>query len=238
MCRLALLNAATLHLCEAAFGDAGEGLSAFFWDMERAFGGEGTGVAALWTGRRHGVRVRKGVGFTVEEAATQLVTWEQQGADWFLFHTRRATAGRIATEHCHPFRVGAFVLAHNGHDGIFARLGEAAERRPMTDSEAITRTWASLRLDPAALCELKGAFVGFHEGHPFVAKDTWSDLLRAQGAEGAILFASQLPTWLVREFDTVQRLGAYCWTGGTHAWHPFDLTGKEGKAVPGRKIHR
>jgi hypothetical protein len=221
MCRLALLNAATLRLCEAAFGDAGETLSAFFWDLERTWGGEGTGVAALWMGQRHGVRVRKSVGFTVEAAATQLVRWEQQGADWFLFHTRRASTGRIATEHCHPFRAGAFVLAHNGHAPLWARLGEMTEGRPMTDSETIARTWAALRLDPAALCELKGAFVGFHAGHPFVAKDEWSDLLLAQGDEGAILFASQLPTWLVREFDVVQRLGEYCWTGGARARSPF-----------------
>jgi hypothetical protein len=221
MCRLALLNAATLHRCEAAFGDAGETLSAFFWDLERAWGGEGTGVAALWMGPRHGVRVRKGVGFTVEAAAKTLVAWEQQGADWFLFHTRRATAGRIATEHCHPFRVGAFVLAHNGHDALWARLGEAAQPRPMTDSETIARAWAALRLAPAELCELRGAFVGFQAGHPFVAKDEWSDLLLAQEAEGAILFASQLPTWLVREFDVVQRLGEYCWTGSARALYPF-----------------
>jgi hypothetical protein len=221
MCRLALLNAATLHLCEATFGDAKETLSALFWDLERAWGGEGTGVAALWMGPRHRVRVRKGVGFTVEAAAKMLVAWEQQGADWFLFHTRRATAGRIATEHCHPFRVGAFVLAHNGHDALWAHLGQAAQPRPMTDSETIARAWAALRLDPAALCELKGAFVGFHAGHPFVAKDAWSDLLLAQEAEGAILFASQLPTWLVREFDAVQRLREYYWTGGAHARSPF-----------------
>ncbi len=221
MCRLALLNAATLHLCEATFGDAKETLSAFFWDLERAWGGEGTGVAALWMGPRQRVRVRKGVSFTVEAAARQLVAWEQQGADWFLFHTRRATTGRIATEHCHPFRVGAFVLAHNGHDALWARLGQTAQPRPMTDSEVIARAWAALRLDPAALCELKGAFVGFHSGRPFVAKDAWSDLLRAQGAQGAILFASQLPEWLELEFDEVQHLGEYCWLGGTHALPHF-----------------
>ncbi len=165
--------------------------------------------------------MRKGVSFTVEAAARQLVAWEQQGADWFLFHTRRATTSRIATEHCHPFRVGAFVLAHNGHDALWARLGQAAQPRPMTDSEAIARAWAALRLDPAALCELNGAFVGFQAGYPFVAKDTWSDLLWAQGAQGAILFASQLPEWLELEFDEVQHLGEYCWLGGTHALPHF-----------------
>jgi predicted glutamine amidotransferase len=220
MCRLALFNAATLHLCETAFGDAGGALSAFFWELERVWGGEGTGVAALWMGPHQRVRVRKGVRFTVEAAAAQVVRWEQQGAGWFLFHTRRASTGRIATEHCHPFRVGAFVLAHNGHDALWARLGQMAEERPMTDSETIARTWAALRLDPASLCELKGAFVGFHAGYPFVAKDAWSDLLRAQGAEGAILFASQLPTWLVREFDEARRLGEYCWMGGAQAFYP------------------
>lgn len=113
------------------------------------------------------------------------------------------------------------MLAHNGHDALWARLGEAAQPRPMTDSETIARAWAALRLAPAELCELRGAFVGFQAGHPFVAKDEWSDLLLAQEAEGAILFASQLPTWLVREFDVVQRLGEYCWTGSARALYPF-----------------
>ncbi len=214
MCRLALFNAASIHLCEAAFGEAGEALAAFFWELERAWGGDGTGVAGLWMGRHPRLRVRKGVGFTVEAAASQLVAWEQQGADWFLFHTRRASAGRIATEHCHPFRFGAFVLAHNGHDALWARLGKEAALGMLTDSEAIARTWAALRLSPAALCDLKGAFVGFHAGHPFVAKDAWSDLIGAEGAGGAILFASQLPEWLELEFDEYARLGEYCWTGG------------------------
>ncbi len=221
MCRLTLLNAASIRLCETVFSDAEGALAAFFWDLERAFGGEGTGVAALWMGRRQRVRVRKGVSLTVEAAASQLVAWEQQGADWFLFHTRRASTGRVATEHCHPFRVGAFVLAHNGHDALWARLGKTAKLRPMTDSEAIVRTWAALRLSPAALRELNGAFVGFHAGHPFVAKDAWSDLIGAEGAGGAILFASQLPEWLEQEFDEHVRLGEYCWMGGPLALHHF-----------------
>ncbi len=73
MCRLALFNAATLHRCETAFGDTGEALSAFFWELERAWGSEGTGVAALWMGQRQRVLVRKGVRFTVEAAATQVI---------------------------------------------------------------------------------------------------------------------------------------------------------------------
>ncbi len=223
MCRLALLNAASLHLCEAAFGDAQGALSAFFWDLERAWGGDGTGVAALWMGQRQEVQVRKGIDVSVEAAASQLVAWEQQGADWFIFHTRRATTGRIATRHCHPFRVGTFVLAHNGHDALWARLGKRAAGGPMTDSEAIARAWAALRLSPASLCDLNGAFVGFQAGSPFVAKDAWSDLIGAEGAEGAILFASQLPGWLEREFDEYVRLGEYCWMGGALALHHFTV---------------
>ncbi len=126
MCRLALLNAASIRLCETVFRDAEGALAAFFWNLERAWGGEGTGVAALWMGESPQVRVRKGVRLAVEAAAAQVVRWEHEGADWFLFHTRRASTGQVATEHCHPFRAGAFVLAHNGHDPLWARLGEAA----------------------------------------------------------------------------------------------------------------
>lgn len=221
MCRLALFNAASLQVVEAALGDPQGAVAAFFWELEWANGGEGMGVAALWRGRRPRMRVRKGVAVTAEAAAKEVVAWWREGADWFLFHTRRATAAPVATRHCHPFRVGALLLAHNGHDPLWAHLGAGSKLGAMTDSEAITRTWAALELPPAALCHLSGAFVGFQADHPFVAKDEWSALVGACGAGGAILFASAVLRWLEPCFTETKLLGEGCWMGGPRCLEAF-----------------
>jgi predicted glutamine amidotransferase len=166
MCRLLLCNAATLRHLEEIFESAQDALSICFGELEQSNGGHGNGVAALWTGTQPVVRVRKGRRLKVEQAAEQLCTWAAQGAEWFLFHTRLASAALIASRHCHPFQAGDLVLAHNGHDRQWAALGqEAAEE--LTDSEAVTRTWDALQLPPSALVQVRGVFVGFHAGHPF-----------------------------------------------------------------------
>jgi hypothetical protein len=218
MCRLVLCNAASLRHLEAVFESAPDALSLCFWELEQSNGGHGNGVAALWMGTQPTTRVRKGRRLKVEQAAAQLCTWAAQGADWFLFHTRLASAAPIASRHCHPFQSGDLVLAHNGHDRQWAELGqEAAEE--LTDSEAVTRTWDALQLPPSALTQVRGVFVGFHAGRPFAVKGSpWSELVAAQTPGGAVLFASELPTWLEEVFPKVVEVGTCAWIGG-----PLDL---------------
>jgi hypothetical protein len=218
MCRLVLCNAATLRYLEEQFERASAALSVFFEELEESNGGHGNGIAALWMGAQPTTRLLKGRRLKVEQAATQLCAWAEQGADWFLFHTRLASAAPIASRHCHPFQAGDLVLAHNGHDRQWAALGQVAAEE-LTDSEVITRTWDALQLPLTALQEARGVFVGFQAGQPFAIKGSpWAELVAAHTPAGAILFASELPAWLEDVFPEVVKVGACVWTGG-----PVDL---------------
>ena len=65
----------------------------------------------------------------------------------FFAHVRAATAGGIARQNCHPFRLGRYLFMHNGQIGGYgllrrrleADLPDAlyAERRGATDSELL-----------------------------------------------------------------------------------------------------
>lgn len=50
-----------------------------------------------------------------------------------LAHIRRATAGRVARQNCHPFRRGEWVFAHNGHVHGIERLRPALLERIAPD---------------------------------------------------------------------------------------------------------
>ncbi len=65
----------------------------------------------------------------------------------FFAHVRAATAGGIARQNCHPFRLGRHLFMHNGQVGGYAQLRRTlegwlpdalyAERRGATDSELL-----------------------------------------------------------------------------------------------------
>ena len=207
MCRLMLLNRQAVEYLES-WG----ALDAMLTQLERSFGGHGNGVAALWseTGR---VKVQKGVKLSTEEATRVLSRASARGADWLLFHTRRASSSAIGDQHCHPFQAGQITLAHNGHDPDFARLGRSIG---ITDTECIAKTWGRLHIPLAALDECIGVFIGFQGGAPFVVKGSrYSDLVAAwHKSSGAVVFASELPSWMVDGvFDQVLEVKRLAWFG-------------------------
>lgn len=207
MCRLALFNRQALALLEQW-----SALEYILTHLECSFGGHGNGVAALWseTGQ---VKMRKGVKMSTERASRTLSRYAEQGADWMLFHTRRASSSVIADEHCHPFRVGKLTLAQNGHDTNFAFLGRAVG---ITDTECIAKTWSRLNIPLAALDKRSGVFIGFQHNTPFVVKGSLhSDLVAAWHKEtGAVLFASEIPACLVQEvFGQAVEVRRMIWFG-------------------------
>ena len=142
MCRLALLN-------REAIAFLGHDLDTLLCHLEKRLGGDGNGIGLLWqeTGQ---VNVRKGLHFRARSAAGELRFAVQQGANWGIFHTRMATSGGVCARACHPFQHGRMVLAHNGHDKLFAQLG-AVPRKVRSDSAALAEYWAKRRLPIAAL---------------------------------------------------------------------------------------
>lgn len=206
MCRLALFNRQAAELLANW-----QALEYIFGRLETSFGGHGNGIGALWSDGR--VKMQKGLSLTTSKAAQGIERYVQQEADWMLFHTRRASSSAIADRHCHPFHYGQIVLAHNGHDQTFARLGRATH---VTDTECITRAWARIHFPLSELAELSGVFIGFHHAAPFVIKGTpHSDLIAAwHRASGAILFASEIPSFLARGvFDEVVDINRIAWFG-------------------------
>jgi hypothetical protein len=204
MCRLALMNRQAVHFLRFY-------LDYVFGHLEGALGGDGNGVAGLWVD--HGTtKVRKGVKFTAAQAAACVQKYADQGADWLLFHTRRATSSVVADQHCHPYQAGRLVMAHNGHDEHFAELGRAVG---ISDSECIARAWANMRFPLSALATRSGVFIGFAQNYPFVVKGQHSgDLLAAwHEGTGSILFASELPPWLPEVFDQVVEISTIQWLG-------------------------
>lgn len=206
MCRLALFNRQAAELLANW-----QGLEYIFGRLETSFGGHGNGIGALWDDGR--VKMQKGLSLTTSKAAQGIERYVQQKADWMLFHTRRASSSAIADRHCHPFHYGQIVLAHNGHDQAFARLGRATH---ITDTECIARAWARIHFPLSTLAELSGVFIGFQQTAPFVIKGSpHSDLIAAwHRASGAVLFASELPSFLSRGvFDEVVEINRIAWYG-------------------------
>lgn len=206
MCRLALFNRQAAELLANW-----QALEYIFGRLEESFGGHGNGIGALWEDGR--VKMQKGLRLTTSKAAQGINRYAEQGAEWMLFHTRRASSSAIADRHCHPFRYGQLMLAHNGHDQTFARLGKAAY---ITDTECITRAWARIHFPLSGLAELSGVFIGFHQAAPFVVKGhSSSDLIAALHREtGAVLFASEIPSFLAEGvFDQIVRINRIEWFG-------------------------
>ncbi|HEY7419236.1 MAG TPA: hypothetical protein VH593_28900 [Ktedonobacteraceae bacterium] len=205
MCRLTLMNRAAVTLLAPY-------LEELFMYLETTLGGHGNGVAGLWMDRRT-TSTRKGVGFTAIQAAACAESYARRGADWILFHTRRATSSPIFDQHCHPFQARRLILAHNGHDEQFAKLGKAIG---ISDSECITRAWANMRFPLPALATRSGVFIGFAQDYPFVVKGQKSgDLLAGWNEEtGSVLFASELPSRLLEGiFDQIVAISTIQWFG-------------------------
>ncbi len=227
MCRLALMNRAAIDLL-------GADVASFFAGLESTQGGDGNGIAALWS-KTGEVKIRKGLTFTTAQAAAKVAAYATSGADWVLFHTRRATSGGKTTRHCQPFQSGQLVLAHNGHAYVWHKLGASLG---ISDSECITRVWSRLDIPLAALEDVEGVFLGFHYGYPFVIKGGFYDALTVSVQEktGAILFASELDESLRLRFDHTIEAGRFLWSGGAlDIWkiEPGPITLKKAPSYPG-----
>lgn len=204
MCRLALMNRAAIFLLDTE-------LAALFARLERSMGGDGNGLAALWS-ETGAVKIHKGLTITTAQAAAKAAAYADGGADWVLFHTRLATSGERTSRSCHPFKSGQLVMAHNGHSHVWHMLGASIG---ISDSECITRMWSRLRLPLASLEDVEGVFLGFHSGSPFVVKGRFYDDLTVSLHEetGAVLFASELDWPFCRLFDHTVEAGRLHWSG-------------------------
>ncbi|MCS7243108.1 hypothetical protein [Candidatus Caldatribacterium sp.] len=129
MCRLAIGNREATKL-ELAY---------IFRKLELSLGGHGNGIAML---KNNAVTIVKGTSLTTDEAARII---KDEEPEWFIFHTRLASCGKVADENCHPFHVGNIVAAMNGTEPW---LRSIAEELGITDTEAFLLLIKEFKLDP------------------------------------------------------------------------------------------
>lgn len=146
-------------------------LNLFFRQLERSFGGDGNGFAAV---SEDGTAIiKKAVKLKCEVIAKQAATLNKQGYSIF-FHTRKISIGWSSDEQCHPFQIKGpefdGVLCHNGtwrEGGILAKyLGTGSD----------TATFAHLigqigidQIEQRELMPTSGVFL-LHGGKPGESK--------------------------------------------------------------------
>jgi predicted glutamine amidotransferase len=165
------------------------GLLRFFDYLERASGGKGNGFSLVKDGKH--IYTRKGVNLS-NEAIIKLMSIYND-FDYVLYHTRIASCGVVSDANCHPFRQGNVMLAMNGTETKFTGI---ADILGITDTEAVLKTIVRFQLPlKKTLTQLTGTYVGFINGRAFAIANQsgYKNLEIAQGENGALVMASQLP---------------------------------------------
>jgi hypothetical protein len=174
--------------------------------LELRNGGNGNGYAAFSGGKLK--KLEKSIALKTSDAARAMQTRDY---DWFLFHTREASAASISDENCHPFHVTGeveVVAAVNGNEKSVIPLAAVLG---ITDSEFILRM--AVRMDMPFFKTLRifeSNFFGFFNGRPFVKKGN-RDMLVWKKNDG-IVFASDFPFGMKGLFKPEQ---GYVWYDGT-----------------------
>lgn len=199
-------------MCRLAFASAGyvrgmslDDLEHLFQDLETEMGGHGNGYAYRVPGKPR-LAWRKGIELTPRACAYGWLQGVMQGASELLFHTRIASAGNICDGLCHPFVHGLTGLAHNGHDSRYVYTNSTA-----SDSFHIAWELANNMLAASDLHTLRGTFVGWSHGIPFIQAASWSDCELTYRADGW-LCASRIPLWLA-DVDAIHSACGYAWVG-------------------------
>lgn len=146
-------------MCRLAyFGRHFDALPAWLLQLEKSFGGDGTGFAT------QGVMF-KAVDMTAEQSYDKIKTVKAP----VLWHTRKCSSGRKVDELCHPFPCDGGFLVHNGHwyEGDMAAramsdIGEITDE--LSDTAFFARLVDSLGF-ASAVIKYKPSGVWLHMNH-------------------------------------------------------------------------
>lgn len=203
MCRLLECNKAYLEKTNK------EELLAFLDVLEKSCGGHGNGIAFIDNGK---VTFEfKSVTLTNKEIVDILYNKMTPLPEWFLYHTRVASAGSIKDENCHPYvnEDGTFALMMNGTDRTFGALGE---ERDITDTQVIYEIFEGLNYPIRSLTNYSPRFMGVKDGRVFATNPSGSyQSLKFIEKDGAICIASEFPDG----YEGVKTmLGGFAWFEG------------------------
>lgn len=180
-------------------------LEKYLADLELRDGGHGNGYATFTDGKlKH---LQKGLDLQVSSITEAM---EMEEYDWFLFHTREASAGSITDENCHPYNINGkveIVAAVNGNEKSVSPL---AIIKNITDSRFILEMISEMDMPLFETLQVfESNFFGFYNGKPFIKKGN-RDMLKWE-KDGGIVFASDLPFGMTELFSPEED---YFWFDG------------------------
>lgn len=203
MCRLLECNKAYLQKTKK------EDLLIFLDQLEKSCGGHGNGIAFVDGGKV--TFTFKSTQLTNKDIVEILYNKMTPLPEWFLYHTRVASAGSIKDENCHPYvnEDGSFALMMNGTDRTFGALGE---ERDITDTQVIYEIFESLKYPIKSLTNYSPRFMGVRDGKVFATNPTATyQSLKFVDDEGAICIASEFPLGYA---DVKTMKSGYAWFEG------------------------
>lgn len=106
MCRLALINNNGLKYINEKYD-----LLEFFNYLQSTCGGHGNGICIV--NNDNSFYIKKGLRLT-NEKIIKIIDNNIDKLKWVIYHTRRASIGKISNTNCHPFKLKDTVLCMNG----------------------------------------------------------------------------------------------------------------------------
>jgi predicted glutamine amidotransferase len=154
--------------------------------LEKECGGHGNGVVFIKDSKIVGFE--KGLMLNNKKIAKMLKLID---FDYFIYHTRVASAGTVSNSNCHPYvnKAGDLVLCMNGTEAGLSSLGKYLDK---TDTELIFDMINRKVIPLKALAAMSANYMGFKSGKVFVFNNSYSPL-KAHIEDDNLIIASSFP---------------------------------------------
>ena len=203
-----------LFMCDKKFleTDGADKILASLDRLEKECGGDSNGFVTVKNGKV--TQYKKGIHLTnvdiVLDLLEDLETEKFKDIDWFIYHTRIASAGSICDKNAHPYYdpETQFVLAMNGTELTFSDLAEDFD---CTDTEMIFNMINKCNYDISILRHLSPKFIGLQNGKVYATNpDTYYGGLQfIQDERGTCIASSFDVSYHAKKMKT-----SYSWKEG------------------------
>jgi len=178
MCRLALINQKGINYLRKNYD-----LLNFLDYLEASFGGHGNGFAIVTKDKE--IIFDKGVKLDNMDIV-EAIEKNYKNIDWFFYHTRLASKGKISNSNCHPFIYQNKILAMNGTEQV--RISGR-----ITDTETIFNFLNHFMVDLADGTKIfNSVFIGYNGEQVFANRNKGSlQYLHIPNSKNIFIFASE-----------------------------------------------
>lgn len=195
MCRLSLMNKKGMELIENRIG-----LEKELIRLSKECGGHGNGLLLIKDGQI--ISYKKGLKLTENKIVNEVMKTD---FDWFLFHTRIASAGSIKDKNCHPYinRKKTFALMMNGTEHQYATMAKSLD---ITDTELVFKNINDYNIPLVTLSELTAKYMGIKDGKVFASNPSgsWTGGLKFIDKDEAIVIASSFDMCLIKDYESMK----------------------------------